>query len=381
MSSILIKLFAGNYAIFGFSTIFFFFAPYLAIKGLSDSATGWIIGAFYASSTLVKPVAGMLVEKIGVRRTLILAGFLGFGSGAFLVIIPPAFMGLFFLRLVMGMSFGIFLVALTAYQNLMIPDSRRGASFAVTTIGSICPMFTLMPLCDMFMRTQNYMAYLLLPAIMGGICTILAFSLEKVSSSENNDLKEWGSYGNLFSQIPLLTLVLSVIFFAFGDASIIYISSLVFSLDLIPSYFMVAFAAGSIFIRIAGRGYFNRTPRILILGPSLLCMGTALFLATWAGNNIYLAAVGFLYGLGVGYGFPALLSLGGDLVDVRLRPKMTSFILFFMDLSWFFLPLFMGYISSARDVVTAYRILALISITMAVFTHLLWIRFMRKDKG
>jgi MFS family permease len=109
-------------------------------------------------------------------------------------------------------------------------------------------------------------------------------------------------------------------------------------------------------------------------------MGSALCLATWAGSNLYLAAVGFLYGLGVGYGFPALLSLGGDLVDVRLRPKMTSFVLFFMDLSWFFLPLFMGYFISVRDVATAYRVLAGISITMALTTHFLWIRFMRKDR-
>lgn len=375
LTNILIKLFAGNYAIFGFSTIFFFFAPYLTFHGFPSHLSGWVIGAFYASSTTVKPIAGFLIERCGVRRSMIIAGVLGLASGLGLIVVPLVFIPLFMLRLIMGLSFGIFLVALTAYQNIMVPDSERGASFAVTTVGSICPMFTLMPLCDMLITSGNFSIYLLLPAVMGGLCIFLAFSLDTVGEVRGKEKQVWGSYADLMREVPLIMLAITVLFFAFADAAIIYISSLTFHQGLTPSFFMVAFAGGSIFIRIAGRHYFNRTPRILLMGPSLLCMGIGLFLATMVSNNWFLACAGFIHGLGVGYGFPALLSLGGDLVSVYLRPKITSFILFFMDMSWFMLPLYMGYASSLGGIVMAYRILAAVSIIFAIFIHLVWIRY------
>ncbi len=378
MTNTLFKLFAGNYAIFGFSTIFFFFAPYLSFHSFPPHLTGWVIGAFYASSTLVKPFAGMLMENLGVRRSLIIAGFLGLSSGIGLIVAPMAFLPLFSLRLVMGLSFGIFMVGLTAYQNIMVPDSERGTSFAVTTIGSICPMFTLMPVCDMLISSNNFGIYLLLPAFMGGICTFLAFSLDKVSGVRGAEDRAWGSYSDLFREAPLGRLALTVVFFAFVDASVIYISSLAFYQGLSPSFFMVALAGGAIFIRMAGRNYFNRTPRILIMGPSLFCMGIALFMATILKNNVFLAFTGFIYGLGMGYGFPALLSLAGDLVPIYLRPKITSFILFFMDLSWFLLPLYIGYVSSLGGIVLAYRLMAIASVILASLMHLIWLNFHRK---
>ena len=378
MTNTLFKLFAGNYAIFAFSTIFFFFAPYLNFQSFPTHLTGWVIGAFYASSTLVKPFAGMLMEKLGVRRTLIIGGFLGLSSGLGLMVAPISFLPLLILRLVMGLSFGIFMVGLTAYQNIMVPDSERGASFAVTTIGSICPMFTLMPVCDMLISSHNFVIYLMLPALMGGVCTFLAFSLDKVSGVRGAQDKAWGSYADLFREAPLGILSMTVIFFAFVDASVIYISSLAFHQGLSPSFFMVALGGGAIFIRIAGRGFFNRTPRILLMGPSLFCMGIALFMATIVKNNFFLALTGFIYGLGMGYGFPALLSLAGDLVTLYLRPKLTSFILLFMDMSWFLLPLYIGYVSSWGGIVLAYRLMAIGSVILATLMHLIWLCFHRK---
>jgi MFS family permease len=125
-------------------------------------------------------------------------------------------------------------------------------------------------------------------------------------------------------------------------------------------------------MRSAGRSYFNRTPRVLILGPAMVCMGISIFFATAVSNNILFALAGLLYGLGVGYGFPAILSLGGDLAPMYLRPKVMSFILFFMDLSWFLLPLYMGYVSDLSDITVAYRGLALVSVVMGIAVYILW---------
>lgn len=378
MDGPLARLFLGNYAIFGYSTIFFFFAPYLEFHGFPSELTGWVISAFYASSILVKPIAGSILENFGVRRTMMLAGFLGLGSGLALLLSPLSFLPLFLLRLVMGLCFGIFIVAIMAYQNIAVPDSRRGASFVLTTIGSVCPMFTLMPVCDFLVSSGNHGAYILLPAIMGGLCTYLAYSLKKVSPLRGSEDEAWGSYRDLFTKAPVFALTVSILVFAFADASIIYISSLSFARGLTPSYFMVAFAAGSIFIRIAGRDYFNRMPRILLVAPSIISMAAGLLIATAVNNNLLLTGAGFIYGLGVGYGYPAHLAMAGDLLPISLRPKGTSFILFFMDLSWFLLPLYMGYVSAMTDILWAYRSLALVSIVMAVMIHMMWIRFQRR---
>ena len=233
---------------------------------------GWVISAFYASSILVKPVAGSILERFGVRKTMLLAGGLGLGSGLLLIVSPLAFVPLFLLRLIMGLCFGIFLVAIMAYQNIAVPDSQRGASFVLTTIGSVCPMFTLMPLCDFLISSGNHHLYILAPAIMGMLCTGMAYSLKRVSPIHESTDEAWGTYRDLFDKAPIVALTISILLFAFADASIIYVSSLSFAKGLTPSYFMVAFAGGSIFIRIVGRGYFNRMPRTLLVAPSMIWM-------------------------------------------------------------------------------------------------------------
>lgn len=375
LSGPIVRLFAGNYAIFGFSNVFFFLAPYLSLKGFSPSLTGWIVGVFFASSAFVKPLAGALVEKLGARNAMVLAGLLGLAGGMGLALSPDVFAALFLLRLVMGISFGIFLVALMAYQNVAVTDSERGASFAVTTIGSMLPMFTLIPLCDLAIGSGHFFLYLLIPAMMGGLCSVVAFSLDKTdysAAAEKQEGRVWGSYTDLLREVPIVKLCISVISYAFADAAIVYIASLAVSRGLTASFFMVAFAAGSIFMRSAGRSYFNRTPRVLILGPAMVCMGISIFFATAVSNNILFALAGLLYGLGVGYGFPAILSLGGDLAPMYLRPKVMSFILFFMDLSWFLLPLYMGYVSDLSDITVAYRGLALVSVVMGIAVYILW---------
>jgi sugar phosphate permease len=76
--------------------------------------------------------------------------------------------------------------------------------------------------------------------------------------------------------------------------------------------------------------------------------------------------------VGMGYGYPAQLSLIGDLAPVKLRAKLSSLVHFCIDTGWFIIPLYMGFIIPYRGEVGAFKVLSIICIISGVFVTIMW---------
>lgn len=373
MNPLILFLFMSNFAIYAYSNTYFFLAPYLESQGMSASGAGLAVSVFYAATTLARPFGGWIVERSGVRRTMILSSL-----GCAALSIAFAFHGkdlvpILGVRILMGLFFSVFVVAMTAYQALSVPEELRGASFALVTIGSVFPLFTVVPFSDFLLRRGASTIFLAMPPVAALLCARLSIRLKPVVlPTDGEGRRAWGTYGELFRTTPAVRMLLSCLLFGLCDASIVYISSFAMGKGLVPSAFMIPNAVGATLIRFFGRDLFNRLPRTLLAGPSFALMAVCLVVTSYATSNTVLAVCGLIYGMGMGYAYPAHLSFTGDLVPIRLRAKAASLVFFSMDFSWFLLPLYMGFAGESAGVVHAFRWFALFCVAASLFVTWMW---------
>ncbi|HRX26007.1 MAG TPA: MFS transporter, partial [Aminivibrio sp.] len=142
MDRLILSLLIINFAIYSYSNAFFFLAPYLAGRGYSAASAGILVGVFYAATTAVRPVGSWITERIGVRKSMIWSSGVCIACALALQLYQGAFGWFVGVRVVMGLAYSIFMVALTTYQALVIEESKRGLGFVLVSVGSLIPMFT-----------------------------------------------------------------------------------------------------------------------------------------------------------------------------------------------------------------------------------------------
>ena len=335
-----------------------------------------LVSVFYAATTAVRPVGSWITERFGIRGSMIASSLLCLACAAVLHIYQGSFSFFVGLRIVMGIGFSVFMVALTTYQALAVEEAKRGLAFALVAIGSIVPMFTIVPLTDFLIRNNLGRIYLLLPVAASALALMLAIRLNTKQTTgfeETSSTMKWGSYRDLFRETPAWRMLCSCFFFGLCDSSIVFLGSMLLEKGLVPSWFVFAMAGGALFVRTAGRNLFNRYPRTVFAGPSFLLMAACLIWLSFVDSPAGMLLSGFLYGIGVGYGYPAHLALTADLAPARLRAKASALVHFSMDLSWFLLPLYMGFGSTLLGTLLAFRLFALFCLITAVAVTVMWL--------
>jgi MFS family permease len=237
-------------------------------------------------------------------------------------------------------------------------------------------MFTVVPLTDYLVRRGLDRFFMILPLAAAALSFSLALRLRPArfqGSPGQDQPMEWGTYGDLFRETPAGKIVFSCFFFGLCDASIVFIGTVLLEKGLIPSWFIFSLGAGALFVRTAGRNLFNRYQRTVFAGPSFLVMALCLLGLAFADSSLGLVFWGFCYGMGMGYGYPAHLALTADLAAPRLRAKASALVHFSMDLSWFILPLYMGFGCTLLGTRQAFLLFTLICIATAVMTTVMWL--------
>jgi hypothetical protein len=248
------------------------------------------------------------------------------------------------------------------------------------TLGALACLFTVVPLADWCLAQDHIAVFLTIPLFMASLCVILSFRLPSFSSSSLPQTAiNWGTWGDLYRDTPFWRTAASCALFGLCDASIVYLPSLALSMKLVPSSFVVANGLGALTIRILGRGFFNRYPRYVFAGPSLLVMAIFLYLTTAATSNLWLFGCGFCYGVGMGYGFPAHLALAGDLAAAPLRAKSSSLVHFCYDASWLLLPVLVGFGTPHMGEMGVFRLLGLFGIASGVGVTIMWTLYARSS--
>lgn len=380
MDRLIFSLLIINFAIYSYSNAFFFLAPLLTARGFTAPAAGFLVGAFYAAGTAARPLGGWIAEKFGVRKSMIWSAGACFACAAALQLYQGAFGWFAAVRVAMGAAYSIFMVALTTFQALAMDESKRGLGFVLISLGCLVPMFTVVPLTDFLVRYRLDQYFMMVPMAAAALSFSLALRLDPVNPRRSplEGPMEWGSYKDLFRESPAGKILFACFFFGLCDASIVFIGPVLMEKNLVPSWFIFSLAAGALFTRTAGRHIFNRYCRTVFSGPSFLIMSLCLLGLSFSASSFELVLWGFLYGMGMGYGYPAHLALTADLAAPRLRAKASALVHFSMDLSWFILPLYMGYGCAFFGTLRAFRIFVALCIVTALMTTIMWLPLRKK---
>jgi len=288
--------------------------PIYILKELGGSVTqaGLTLTLFMVSAILIRPFSGLIIEKLGQRRTLIISATM-FCFIAFGYLFISNMTSLYVLRLIHGVWFSILTTVCVPVVNQFIPDSRRGEGMGYyamsVNLGIVLGPFiglSLIPYLSYTMVTAVLVALIFIGYLF---CFLIPVQEVKPPDSEAEKTKLGLSD---FVERKSLTVALMVMMISFSYASIMsFIAPFASSIHLMQyaGLFFVVFAISMISLRpITGKIYDRKGPQYVIY-PAVLTFSLGLLVLSQIHTltGFMLAAV--LIGLGFGSAQPCLQTL------------------------------------------------------------------------
>ncbi|MGQ8975473.1 MFS transporter [Acinetobacter schindleri] len=288
--------------------------PIYILKELGGSVTqaGLTLTLFMVSAILIRPFSGLIIEKLGQRRTLIISATM-FCFIAFGYLFISNMTSLYILRLFHGVWFSILTTVCVPVVNQFISDSRRGEGMGYYAM-SMNLGIVLGPLIGLSLIP--YLSYTMVTAVLVAMifisyifCFLIPVQEVKQPDSEAEKTKLGLSD---FVERKSLTIALMAMMISFSYASIMsFIAPFASSIHLMQyaGLFFVVFAISMMSLRpITGKIYDRKGPQYVIY-PAVLTFSLGLLVLSQIHTltGFMLAAV--LIGLGFGSAQPCLQTL------------------------------------------------------------------------
>lgn len=288
--------------------------PIYILKELGGSVTqaGLTLTLFMVSAILIRPFSGLIIEKLGQRRTLIISATM-FCFIAFGYLFISNMTSLYILRLFHGVWFSILTTVCVPVVNQFISDSRRGEGMGYYAM-SVNLGIVLGPLIGLSLIP--YLSYTMVTAVLVAMIFIgyifcFLIPVQEVKQPDSGAEKTKLGLSD-FVEKKSLTVALMVMMISFSYASIMsFIAPFASSIHLMQyaGLFFVVFAISMMSLRpITGKIYDRKGPQYVIY-PAVLTFSLGLLVLSQIHNltGFMLAAV--LIGLGFGSAQPCLQTL------------------------------------------------------------------------
>lgn len=289
--------------------------PIYILKELGGNLAqaGLAMTLFMISAIAVRPFSGLIIEKLGIRKTLIVSGiFFSLFSLAYLL--ADQLTTLFIIRFLHGIWFSILTTVCVPVVNQFIPEQRKGEGMGYYVM-SVNLGIVLGPLIGLSLI--EYWSYFQITTLLIALVFIgFAFCLMiPVKETENIIQTIPDKKGLVFSDVvekKALPVAVLAALISFSYASIMsFIAPFATSKNLMAyaSLFFVVFAISMMSLRpITGKIYDRKGPQYVIY-PALLVFSLGLFLLSQIQTlwGFLLAAV--LIGVGFGSAQPCIQTL------------------------------------------------------------------------
>ncbi|MEK5753875.1 MFS transporter [Acinetobacter variabilis] len=296
--------------------------PIYILKELGGNLAqaGLAMTLFMISAIAVRPFSGLIIEKLGIRKTLIVSGiFFSLFSLAYLL--ADQLTTLFIIRFLHGIWFSILTTVCVPVVNQFIPEQRKGEGMGYYVM-SVNLGIVLGPLIGLSLI--EYWSYFQITTLLIALVFIgFAFCLMiPVKETENIIQTIPDKKGLVFSDVvekKALPVAVLAALISFSYASIMsFIAPFAASKNLMAyaSLFFVVFAISMMSLRpITGKIYDRKGPQYVIY-PALLVFSLGLFLLSQIQTlwGFLLAAV--LIGVGFGSAQPCIQT-----VAIQRAPK------------------------------------------------------------
>ena len=371
---LLFSLFLPLYAVHCVEQVYFVYGNVLQGYGIEPQTIGLILGSFFVSIMITRPLGGWILENFGIRRTLLVSSVTGF-IGCSILFVSNSTPLLFAGRILSGACFGVYSIGIFSYLALVIPEKARAASFALTISGGILPIATITPVGEWLIANSMPRAFLAIGPLLCVLCWFLGRRVGPSAPGRREDSADsWGRYSDILSYKPFILLVATGFMIALTDASLVSVSLFAAEHNLAASWFMASSSIAGLVVRVPCSRIINMLPRTLMLAPFGMMMTAAVFLISLAPSVEVFVIGGIIFGIGIGAGFPLLISMVSDTLPHSLIPKGTASLLAFYDLAWFITPILIGFTTALIGTAWSFRLIAGISLAF-LFLLQVWYWF------
>lgn len=309
--------------------------PVYVIQVSSNPANGGLMTTtFMLAAVVSRPVIGMIISKINMKKVLILSVIY-----IFFVILLSFFwksvLALVVLRVLQGLGFGVVSTLLATLVTNIIPNHRLGEGIGyfgmATSIGTtIGPMVALS-----FIHSLSFNAVLTFSLVLVGLvfAGAMLFNREDMGVHSETYESKKSLLQSAFDGKALIPCILLFIFYITFTGNVNFLDGLGKSLGVERTslFFFILMIMLLVTRPFSGRIY-DRKGHQFLLYPSIVSAIIGLILLSYMQNMSMLVTASVFYGLAYGIMQPTLQAWAVSRVHANNRATANAMALSFMDL-------------------------------------------------
>lgn len=353
------------YFVFGLSNVSYFLSVFYSQRGLfSPEQAGLVISIFYIASVFSRPFLARILTFLGFRRLFLLSGVFFLGSSICMAAFSASFWVAVVSRAVLGIASSLFKIGFSTYQAVVFKPSDRGRAYSLIMAGELLPLMTIAPVADWMIHNGFVSHYLTIPVFM---CLFAFLVTLAVPEMKEADAKTRGVvvsanpfYGmrDCFESPSFRFAICSIFLFSMTDATASFMAPMTKTFGLMASLFLSSNALVGVCVRLFGSRLLDRFSRGHFAALTTVLMSGALLLASINPTEKTLILGGFIFGAGMGLGFPLHLALVADSVPAVRQPQASAIMWFTIGINFSLVPLLMGWFHDLTGPVFIFRVLA-----------------------
>lgn len=270
---------------------------YVKKLGGTNSVIGLVTGIFVVSSVIIRPISGLLLDKLG-RKKVFLVGLLVFILSVFSYSLLPFISVILIIRFVHGFGWGAVSTASSTIASDNIPKERFGEGMGYFSLTSSLAM-AIAPVIGLSLISKysfNVLFYVSTILAVLGLITTFKLKYKKIENKEQSKIK-----GSLYEKSSIYPSI--IIFFVtvtYGAlTSFLPLYAAEKGIQNIGMFFTVyaaaLFISRPLFGKVIDKLGFDYT-----IIPGLICIIVAMVLLSNASNMHMFLITAFIYGIGFG---------------------------------------------------------------------------------
>ena len=316
--------FLANFFFFCSVNAFSLLPLYIKTLGGTVADIGGIMGTYGLTAILAQPLAGVLSDRFGRKRFLLLGASLGVLSSIGFAFSTRLDFRFFLFRVVQGIGYSAFYIANFTLIADMVPASRRGEAVGLFGISGLITIALSPALGEQLIRIAGFRIFFEVAAAAAAAALLACLAFHAPRPTHIASLPP-----RLSALVPsvrtLPPILLALVFGLVSGAVFVFLPTYArqVGIERIGSFY-IAYSAGAVGIRLTCGRLSDRLGRRRVILPALLFMASGSLGLVWLTAPAMLLVVGTITGMGHGLLHPALSSSVIDLSGSEERGRALS---------------------------------------------------------
>lgn len=323
-------LFLANLFLVASFASFFLFPLFITGHGGSPKDIGIIMGVFALASALCRPWIAEMVDRLGRKRSYTIGCIIMTVMPLFHLLLKGSLSNYYYLlllfRIVHGVGLAICFTAIFTFIVDLIPASRLNEGIGIFGTSGLVGMAIGPMIAEPIMQRFGFPAFFITTSALAGAALLLHLPIRDQHHLQQAETQPSPSFFTLLKTRKYLVCGGLALLFGVGLAATAnFIAPFAKSqgLNHVSPYY-IAYSFAAVGIRFLAGKLADRVGENQIIPWGLVLAGGGLFLIPLIDNNLWLVAVGFIFGIGHGLLFPALNAMAVRDEPYAVRGKVTG---------------------------------------------------------